>query len=90
MSRAFEGRVVVRLTRKSGASADAWAKLKAEAVEAKVGASIDTGDDIVITVAEPFVFAFEVMRLNYVTTHLGTTAGDDVRLAPVPEDLFQR
>ena len=41
------------------------------------------------TVGEPFVFAFEIVRANYVAEHLGPSA-NDVTLAPVPEDLFVR
>jgi hypothetical protein len=90
VSRAFEGRVVLRLSRKAAASADAWAKVKADAVEAKVSANISSGDEVVITVADPMVFAFEVVRLNYVTTHLGPGGPDEVKFVPVPSDLFKR
>jgi hypothetical protein len=87
--RAYEGRVAVTLTKKKAASADAWAKVKQAAVDAKVGANIGADDKVVISVEEPFVFGFEVVQLNYVTQHLGSKA-DDVNLVPVPDDLFQR
>ena len=79
----------MKLAKRDGASAEAWAKAKQTAVDAKVGASVGSDDTVSITVTEPFVFGFEVVQLNYVTQHLGSKA-DDVVLAPVPEDLFQR
>ena len=87
--RAFEGTVTVTLTKKDAASAEAWAKVKQAALDAKVGASIGANDRLVISVAEPFVFGFEVVQLNYVTQHLGSKP-DNVNLVPVPDDLFQR
>jgi len=87
--RAFQGRATLKLIKRDGASAEAWARAKQTAVDAKVGASVGSDDTVSIAVAEPFVFGFEVVQLNYVTQHLGSKA-DDVVLAPVPEDLFQR
>ncbi|TFF27447.1 hypothetical protein E3C22_03025 [Jiella endophytica] len=91
VSRAFEGKVSLRLTRKAGMSADAWANIKAQPVEVRAGVHVSAGDEVVITVDDPVVFAFEVVRTNYVTTHLGPGKGpDDVRFVPIPEDLFER
>jgi hypothetical protein len=87
--RAFQGRATLKLTKKNSASAEAWAKAKQVAIEASVGASLAADDSISIAVADPFVFGFEVVQLNYVTQHLGSKA-DDVALVPVSEDLFQR
>jgi hypothetical protein len=89
VARAFEGRLTVKMSRKDGASAEAWGRIKQQAVEAKVGASVGSDDTVSYTVGEPFVFAFEVVRVNYVTEHLGSAANDAV-LVPVPEDLFGR
>lgn len=87
--RAFQGRATLKLIKRDGASAEAWARAKQTAVDAKVGASVGSDDTVSIAVTEPFVFGFEVVQLNYVTQHLGSKS-DDVVLAPVPEDLFQR
>lgn len=87
--RAFQGKATVRLTKKTGASAEAWADLRQAAAEVKAGVSVSGDDAVAISIAEPFVFGFEVVRLNYVTENLGTTV-TDVVLAPVPEDLFSR
>jgi hypothetical protein len=87
--RAFQGTATLTLTKKDAASADAWAKVKETAVQANVGASASADDKLVISVGEPFVFGFEVVQLNYVTQHLGSTV-DDVNLVKIPEDLFQR
>jgi hypothetical protein len=87
--RAFQGGATLTLTKKDAASAEAWAKAKQAAVQANVGANASAEDKLVISVAEPFVFGFEVVQLNYVTQHLGSTV-DDVNMVPIPEDLFQR
>ena len=87
--RAFQGTATLTLTKKDAASAEAWAKAKQAAVQANVGANASAEDKLVISVAEPFVFGFEVVQLNYVTQHLGSTV-DDVNMVPIPEDLFQR
>jgi hypothetical protein len=87
--RAFQGSATLTLTKKDAASAEAWAKAKQAAVQASVGANASAEDKLVIVVAEPFVFGFEVVQLNYVTQHLGSRA-DDVNMVPIPEDLFQR
>jgi hypothetical protein len=87
--RAFYGRVTFKLSKKLGASSEAWAQANQVAVDAKVGARIENDGSVSISVAEPFVFGFEVVQLNYVTQHLGSKI-DDVALAPVPADLFSR
>jgi hypothetical protein len=87
--RAFEGTATVTFRKKEGASADAWANVKQAALNANVGANVGADDKLTISVAQPFVFGFEVVQLNYITQHLGSKA-DDVALVRVPEDLFQR
>jgi hypothetical protein len=87
--RAFQGSATLTLTKKDAASAEAWAKVKQAAVQANVGANASAEDKLLISVSEPFVFGFEVVQLNYVTQHLGSTV-DDVNMVPIPEDLFQR
>ena len=77
----------MRLTKKNAASAEAWAKVSQAAIDAKVGVKV--GDSVTISVAEPFVFGFEVVQLNYVTQQLGSKP-NDVVLVPIPADLFQR
>jgi hypothetical protein len=89
VSRAYEGKLTVKLTRKNGASAEAWGRIKQEAIDARVGANIGNDDTVTYAVGEPFVFAFEIVRASYVAEHLGSSA-NDVILAPVPEDLFAR
>jgi hypothetical protein len=87
--RAFYGRVALKLSKKLGASSEAWVRAKQAAVDANVGAQIESDGSLSIGVAEPFVFGFEVVQLNYLTQHLGSKV-DDVALAPVPADLFSR
>jgi hypothetical protein len=87
--RAFEGTVTVTLTKKDSASAEAWGKAKQTALDAKIGANIGAEDKIVISVADSFVFGFEVVQVNYIAQHLGAKP-DNVNLVPVPDDLFQR
>jgi hypothetical protein len=89
VARAFEGTITVKMTQKQGASADAWAQIKKDAIDAKIGAKIGSDDTVEFTVADPFVFAFEVVRATYVAQHLGSVA-DDVVLTKIPETMFKR
>lgn len=89
VARSYEGTISLKMSRKQGADAQAWATVKKDAIEAKLGAKIGADDAVEISVAEPFVFAFEVVRATYFAEHLGKGA-DEVRLTPIPEDLFKR
>lgn len=89
VARSYEGIITVKMSRKAGADAQAWATLKKDALEAKIGAKVGADDTVEFTVGEPFVFAFEVVRAAYVAEHMGPGA-DEVRLTPIPEDMFRR
>ena len=89
VARSYEGTITVKMSRKQGASAEAWAQIKKDAIDAKLGAKIGSDDTVEYTVSEPFVFAFEVVRATYVAQHLGPSP-DDVVLTKIPETMFKR
>jgi hypothetical protein len=87
--RAYEGVVSFTVTRKQDTSADAWAKVKANAVEARLNGELRGNDAIVFKIPNRIIFAFEVMRATYVTTHLGA-GPNDVQLDRVKASEFTR
>jgi hypothetical protein len=87
--RAYEGNVSFELTHKQDSSANAWAKVKADAVEVHASGEVISDDAVIFTIPEPIVFAFEVMKATYVATHLGDAA-NDVGLRQVSADQFRR
>jgi len=89
VARSYEGTITVKMSRKQGASAEAWAQIKKDAIDAKLGAKIGSDDTVEYTVSEAFVFAFEVVRATYVAQHLGSNP-DDVVLTKIPETMFKR
>ena len=88
--RAYQGNVGFRVTRSTDTSASAWAKVKADAAEVDASGKVASDSEVAFTVAEPIVFAFEVMKATFVTTHLGGGGPNDVALRPIPADRFRR
>lgn len=88
--RAYEGTVSFQIARKDETSASAWAKVKTDAAQVNASGKIASDSDVVFTIPEPIVFAFEIMKATFVTTHLGADGPSDVSLRPIPADQFRR
>lgn len=88
--RAYQGQVGFRLARAAGTEASAWAKVKADAVQVNVAGKLATDSDVLFTIPDPIVFAFEVMKATFVTTHLGGGGADTVSLRPIEATQFHR
>jgi outer membrane protein OmpA-like peptidoglycan-associated protein len=61
--RAYEGTPHVTLVRRTGASAEAWARLR-QSAEAGLSAAIESDDRVEYKGQTPVVFAFEAMRVQ--------------------------
>ena len=88
--RSFEGQLEIRLAKTGKASADVWFGVRKRAEELREPSGKqeveiqDTGSDqMVMSWKEPVVFAYEVMKAEIITTHLGVQP-DDVKFSPVP------
>jgi hypothetical protein len=84
--KSYEATPVITLTRKSGASADAWAKLKRDA---QVGVKADAASDDTITYkgSQPIVFAFETEQVLFDPNDL-SHGKLTIKLAALPAALF--
>ena len=60
--RAYQGVVVINLTRKTSASLEGWAKLRARLIDARADAGARETDTVSINAPEPMIFAFEVAK----------------------------
>lgn len=87
--RAYEGKVSFVLGRKQGTSANAWAKVQADAAQLHAGGELTSDNAVIFTLPEPIIFAFEVMKATYVATHLGAAA-NEVVLSKVTASQFKR
>jgi hypothetical protein len=87
--RAYDGMVSFTLARKQDTSANAWAKVKADAIDVHAGGSLASDDAVVFRLPERIVFAFEVVKATYVANHLGPRP-DEVDLEKIQADEFQR
>lgn len=77
---------IITVKRKSGVSAEAWAKLNKEA-QVALQAQMTSADSITYKGSEPIVFAFETQQVDF---DLKDLAKDviTIRLASLPSNLF--
>jgi len=87
--RAYEGIISLNLTRKRDTTADAWARVKADSAQVHASGELASDDAVLFKLPERIVFAFEIMRATYVTTHLGT-GPNEVVLRKISADQFRR
>jgi hypothetical protein len=88
--RAYEGTVSFQIARTDQTSASAWAKVKTDAAQVNASGKVASDSEVVFAVPEPIVFAFEIMKATFVTTHLGAGGPGEVSLRAVPADRFRR
>jgi hypothetical protein len=84
--KAYAGTPVITITKKASASADSWAKLKAN-VEAGVKAIASNQDSVSYNSGAPFVFAFETSEVHFDPDDL-KKGRVSVQLASMPEQVF--
>jgi hypothetical protein len=84
--KSYLGTPVITITKKSNASADAWAQAKVD-VSAGVKATAETTDSITYTGKDEIVFAFETSEIHLDPAQLnkGTV---NVQLSSLPEALY--
>lgn len=84
--KAYVGTPLITVTKKAGASAEAWAKLEKDV---KAGAKISAfdGNSISYQSGEPIVFAFETSEIHFDPGDL-SKGKLNIQLASLPETLF--
>ena len=84
--RSYSGTPTITVTKKAGASAEAWAKLKENA---KVGAEIgiSSGNELVLKAKQEIVFAFETEQVTFDPTDLSKGIYN-IRFANLPGTLY--
>ncbi|MBV8589503.1 MAG: hypothetical protein JO212_05490 [Acetobacteraceae bacterium] len=87
--RSYEGKITFSLNRQQNTSANAWAKVKADAAQLHASGELASDSAVIFTLPQPIVFAFEVMKAAYVTTHLGG-APNQITLVKIPASEFRR
>jgi hypothetical protein len=85
----YEGKIGFALNRQQNTSGNAWAKVKADAAQLHASGEEAIDNAVIFTLPQSIVFAFEVMKAAYVTTHLGG-APNEVALVKIPAAEFKR
>jgi hypothetical protein len=83
--RSYSGTPTVTITRKVGASASAWDRIKA-LVTLKATASTETDNTIAFRGKDEIVFAFETSEIHFGS---GGSTSNDIQIAAVPEQLIR-
>jgi hypothetical protein len=85
--KSFEGTFEVTLTKKSDATAEAWANVRQAAANVSLHATATTGDQLTYKIDKPIVYAFSTMKADFDPTSL---ANGQIRLSlsKAPAQLF--